>query len=346
MQVGLEAFTIRQISTDPFEQLEFTKKNGFEGIAFDEINNLCQRRKKGEATPEDYIPQAGKTTEIKLDKGILKEIKAQSDNLGLYSHVSITSCNPLFIGVEPITVVESLRKQIEILADVGWHELRSTMGGVDERYNKDKPWGMHIKASKEAIKKLAPVLKSCNSRINLEPHGDSTTFELVRMIEEIGPDVLGVTLDTANVLIHAENPVEAVKRVAPYTHLTHAKDGIIYMSENGFTRQGKPAGSGVVDWEQIVPILRKYSPELPISIEDHKWLFEVQIFNEDWYKTHEELSACELAGVIKIALEISEQIKQGNIIEPDIYERVPFDEQIMDRLTSARDYLKKIISIK
>ena len=345
MKVGLEAFTIREISIDPFEQLEFAKDNGFEGLAFDELDNLCKRRKIGQPTPPDYIPQAGKTADIKLDSGLLKEIKAHSDNLSLYSNVSVTSCNPLFVGVHSQTVINSLRKQIEALADVGWHELRSTMGGVDERFAHSIPWESHIEASMGVLRALKPVLESCSSRINLEPHGDSTTFDLVRMIQDIGSNVLGVTLDTANVLVHAENPVEAVKRIAPYTHLTHAKDGIIYLTEKGFTRQGKPAGEGVVDWEQIIPILYKYSPDLPISIEDHKWLFEVQVFEKEWYKTHNELSAWELASVVKLARDTGIKIMQGNIMEPNKYEAIPFSEQIMDRLISSRDYLRRVVAV-
>ena len=42
---------------------------------------------------------------------------------------------------------------------------------------------------------LSPLLKDLGLRANVETHGDETSFELIRMIEEIGPDILGVTLD-------------------------------------------------------------------------------------------------------------------------------------------------------
>jgi sugar phosphate isomerase/epimerase len=37
----------------------------------------------------------------------------------------------------------------------------------------------------------------------------------VRLVEHIGPEVLGITFDTGNVLARCEDPVAAARRVAP-----------------------------------------------------------------------------------------------------------------------------------
>lgn len=344
MRVGLEAFTIREVSVDPFAQLDFAKAHGFEGMAFDEIGYIGMNKDQATAQAGGEIPKAGLEAVTSLDIGRMKAVRAYADELKLYSYVSVSSCNPLFLSRETHDVADMLRPQVEALAEAGWHELRSTMGGVDERFNHPVPWQKHLKASAEVIRLLKPVLRACKSRINLETHGESTTFELARMAEDLGPDIAGITLDTANVLVHAENPVMAAQRAAPYTHLTHAKDAIIYLSNKGFTRQGRPAGEGIVEWERLIPILYNANPDLPLSVEDHKWLFEVPVFDESWHAGHEELSARELATVFKLAASTSQKIAEGLIPNPEDYERIPYQDQMMDRLYRARDYLKGIVS--
>ena len=76
------------------------------------------------------------------------------------------------------------------------------------------------------------MLKDLHLRANIETHGDETSFELIRMIEEIGPDILGVTLDPGNLPLSGDVPNDAIERLAPYVHCTHCKDGIMYRSRN------------------------------------------------------------------------------------------------------------------
>ena len=61
--------------------------------------------------------------------------------------------------------------------------------------------------------------------------------ELVRLVEDVGPDIAGICVDTANVLCHSEDPLLAARRAAPYTHLTHTKDAILYLSDPGHPKE-------------------------------------------------------------------------------------------------------------
>jgi sugar phosphate isomerase/epimerase len=62
---------------------------------------------------------------------------------------------------------------------------------------------------------LAPVLREQGCRIDLETHEEITTHEVVALISAVGPDVLGVTFDPANVVVRGEDPLAAAQRVAP-----------------------------------------------------------------------------------------------------------------------------------
>ena len=321
LKVGLDTFTIRELELSSFGQLDYARSHGFEGVQFDDIYQLSPT----------------------LDAGQLREVHCYADELSLYSHVSITYCNPHVHKESTDIVRERLCDEINAAAEAGWHELRSTLGGVDERYNHPVHWFKQLEDSEKFLLALRPVLKDYGSRINLETHGDSTTYELIRLIERIGPDVLGINLDTANVLVHAEDPVAAARRVAPYTHLTHAKDGILFFSENGLMRQGRPPGQGVVDWERVIPSLAHFSPNLPLSLEDHKWLFEIRIADERWGDLHPGASAYEIGTLVKLAWGIQQRIDSGDLPPVAQYEAVPYLEQMEDRIACGRDYLLAVL---
>jgi sugar phosphate isomerase/epimerase len=322
MRVGIDAYTIHCLNLDPFQMLDYVKEHDLEGIQFGGIRWLSNT----------------------LDIGRLKETRSYADKLDLYSHVSVSTCNPYLVDGSLEDHMENLKKEIESAAECGWHELHSSLGGGNERYEHPVPWTQHLADSAELIRKLGPVLRHHKSRINLETHGDTTTFELARLAEDVGADIVGICLDTANVLCHAEDPVLAARRAAPYTHLTHTKDAIIFFIDTGYRRQTVPAGKGALDWESILPILAEYSPDLPISIEDHKMLFDFHVFNYDWLSLHPDLTREELARVMQIAWECQKRIQNGELPNTEEYENVPYVEQMEDRLRTGRDYLKTLIN--
>jgi len=314
MKVGLDAFTIREITTDPIKQLEFARDNGFDGVQFDEASYLG------------------------TDPARLDEINSFAKEHGLYTAVSVDVVNPLFHKISVDANVKMIEDEIIAYAGAGWHELRTRTGGLDERGPE------HRQAALDVMKLLKPVLLDNGSRINFENHGDCTTFEILQMIEEIGPEVMGINLDTANTMALGEDPILAAKRTAPYVHSTHAKDGILYFTQNGMTRQGKPAGQGIIDWDELLPILSEYTPDLILSIEDHKWLFEVQIYNEAWVQDFPDLNPYELGQLVKKTYECTQKIFKGEMPDPDEYEKIPFTDQLTERLTCAREHLKGCVA--
>ena len=322
MRVGVDTFTISALGLDPFQTLDFLAEHGFDGAQFGYIRGLSPS----------------------LDKGELAEIRRYADELGQYTHVSISSPNPNHLkDTSRESLIDDMRQQIEAAASAGWHELHSAIGSLDERFGVQVPWQRHLGESTAVIRDLAPVLRANGSRINLETHGDATTFELARLAESVGPDICGICLDTANVLLFGEDPVEAARRAAPYTHLTHVKDAILYFGDNGLIRQGRPPGEGILDWDSILPILAEYSPDLPLSIEDHKWIFECPIFNHSWYAAMPDLRCEEVGELVRLAWLTQQKILSGEIPDPVEYEAIPFTDQLEDRLRIGRDHLKAAV---
>src|SRR5436309_3392025 len=80
----------------------------------------------------------------------------------------------------------------------------------------------------------------------------------------------------------ASDPAVVGRRIAPYVHMMQAKDAIVYFVEDGLQRQVRPCGEGVVEWAGLLRALGEHCPELNVSIEDHKGLMAIPIFDPAW----------------------------------------------------------------
>ena len=238
---------------------------------------------------------------------------------------------------------EEVEKQIELAAECGWHELHTAFGGGEERYVDAVSWVDQLADAALFIRSLAPVLRAHESRINVETHGDVTTFELIRLIEDVGPDIAGICLDTANLLCQCENPTRASRRAAPYVHMTHIKDAMITFTHSGYRRQSLPPGRGILDWRNILPALAEYEPNLRLSIEDHKWLFDFHVFDPHWLRLHPDLTVEEFASIMQIAWDCQQKMAAGELPDPETYNAIPYFDQLEERLAFGRDYLNDML---
>lgn len=323
MRIGVDTFTLRDLKLNPFQQLEAIKKWGLEGAQFGGLRGFSKT----------------------LEPAALKEVRDRADELGLYSHVSVSlPCNPHLTGISREEHTRLLSEEIAAAAACGWHELHGSLGGGDERYLHPVPWTQHLADSATFLRGLGPVLRQHGSRIDLETHGDSTTFELVRLVEAVGPDIAGICLDTANVMCHCEDPVLAARRAAPYTHLTHTKDAVAFFTDRGYRRQTLPPGRGALDWETILPILAEYSPDLPLSIEDHKWLFDFHCFDRRWLALHPDLTLDEYALFMRLVWRCQQRFSAGELKDADEDEKTPHVEQVEARLGYGLGYLRQVIA--
>ncbi len=320
MKIGIDSFTIRELNLNPYQCLDYAKQRGLAGVQFGGMSGLSSTR----------------------DVEEILHIRDYADSLGMYINVSLEMCNPLLLQQSENEVRNVMIHDIKAFSKAGWHELSCIISENDERYKHPVPWNTHISKSIDFLQSLRPVLEECGSRINIENHGDST-FDILQVVEAVGPDICGVCLDTGNTLINAEDPVMAARRVAPYTHLTHIKDGIVFFSANGVSRQGKAPGQGIVDLENIIAILGEYNPNLNLSIEDHKWVFEFPVFEEKWFAPNQDLTPYEFGQYIQLVKKVEQKLANGELPPVEAYEAIPYLEQMEERITSGAEYLRGIL---
>lgn len=203
-----------------------------------------------------------------------------------------------------------------------------------DRFRTDVDWADQLAASAKFLKKLAPIARDLGIHMNIETHEEVTSFELVRIVEEVGPDVTGIVYDTSNALQRLEHPVWTARRVAPYTRQTHCKDGILSYGGGGIDYQHRTIGTGVVDYHQILPILAQANPDLHLSIEPQQPVEDqerpasvlwIDAFDEEFLAGHPDLTVAEYAAYIELVNDCQARIDAGATVDRITHLAKPYD---------------------
>ncbi len=97
--------------------------------------------------------------------------------------------------------------------------------------------------------------------------GQETPVTLLRTIERVGLDNLGVNFDTANLILYGKaNPVDALDVIGKYVRGVHAKDGL-YPTNGSQLGREVPLGEGKVNFPVFVPKLKALGYEGSLTIE-------------------------------------------------------------------------------
>jgi sugar phosphate isomerase/epimerase len=321
-----------------FAVLDYLKQRGFDGAFFRLMLDLSPT----------------------LDPGELKEIRAHADSLDLFLDSGIGWVNPYNtperpeirrfgngdyrLAIEKMISAARLINCTELWA-VSAHSIHGDPFYVSyDRFRTDVSWNDQLEAMEKFIALLAPMLRDLGCRLNLETHGDETSFEALRLIEKSGQDILGVTLDTGNLPLQADVPMNAIKRLAPYVHLTHCKDGILYRSQEGMNQQIRSLGEGVIDWRSAIEILNAHQPELHLSIEDYR-AENLLLWSTPKYRNeYPDLTDKEIADFESLADICEKRIKSGTIQGVEEFRKLTFGETQRDAsYIAGAGFLRKAI---
>ncbi|MBI5384988.1 MAG: sugar phosphate isomerase/epimerase [Verrucomicrobia bacterium] len=108
------------------------------------------------------------------------------------------------------------------------------------------------------LRPLLPRFADVGVKLALENHDRFTCATLARIVEQLGPDQVGICLDTVNSFGALEGPEVVVKTLAPYTLNLHVKDFTIarVSSQMGFVVNGCAAGQGRLNVPWLLDQLR------------------------------------------------------------------------------------------
>ena len=100
--------------------------------------------------------------------------------------------------------------------------------------------------------------ESAGVTLALETYEQVATADLVRFVETVGSDALGICLDPANVVARLERPTECVTAAAPHVKNVHVKDFAFARQDGwvGFTYSGARMGEGLHDYRHLLKTVR------------------------------------------------------------------------------------------
>mgnify|MGYP000863212344 CR=1 FL=1 len=340
MRVGVDGRKIpRAAEYGPFKSFDHAQQMGMEGLFFRTVLEMSP----------------------KLDHGEMRELEAHADSLGMYVESGLGKVNPYASPEAPELraagdgdILLGFRRMMEACHAGGIREVwigTANFKGVYrgnfayDRFRTDVTWDEQLEATARFLHKLAPIARDLGIHMNMETHEEITTFEVVRLVEEIGPDVLGVTFDIANVTHRGEDPVAAAHRVAPYVRQTHLKDVVHKLVPDGAIREMRPCGQGVVNYEAILPLLYQHNPSLNLTIENasnHGQTY-MEVFSPVWHASHKDLTPAELAEWFRLTRLYDTKTASGEWPTLEKYISTPFDyERTVWFIKESAAYLRSV----
>ena len=126
------------------------------------------------------------------DPGFLRDVRAMTDELGLYVEVDTCDTSP-----------QNLTRALSICMALGADRLRvySSVGGdVKEE----------LKQAAKDFRQITPLCADYGVRIAYENHEYETSHDVLQVVREVDSEYVGTHIDTGNSMLMWEEPIEAI----------------------------------------------------------------------------------------------------------------------------------------
>jgi len=183
------------------------------------------------------------------DPGFLRDVRAMIGEFGLYVELDTCDTNP-----------KNLTRVLDICRALGADRMRvySSVGG-------------DVRAElRQAVEDFRSVIGRCADygvKIAYENHEFESSRDVLDVVRRVDSEYVGTHIDTGNSMMVWEDPVEAVRNMAPYAVSTHFKDHMVIRVGDQPMIVGVPLGTGSIDCAECFRILTRESPLQRINIE-------------------------------------------------------------------------------
>ena len=157
---------------------------------------------------------------------------------------------PSTIGLVPPAYRDSrlnaLKKASAFAAKIGVNRVVTHVGFIPE--NPDDP---NFAGTVGALRNLCKLMKTRNQYFLFET-GQETPITMLRTIQAIGLDNVGINFDTANLILYGKaNTLDALDVFGQYVMETHIKDGM-YPTDGMSLGKEMPAGQGKANLPAVI----------------------------------------------------------------------------------------------
>ena len=208
------------------------------------------------------VPQA-----VLADEAALRQIRQHADALGIkiqLAHSSVCPSSRSF-NAQNGTLEEQVARSLKASQIFGASCMRCILGGDPERPQIE----MHLENMVKAVRGLRSRIVDSGVKLAWENHGgDVQAREMKIAIEAIGPDVIGVCLDSGNPVWMLEDPHATLDTLIPYTLTCHVRDSAVWKVPEGIAVRWVNMGDGNVDIDGWIRKFIEARPGLPIIFEN------------------------------------------------------------------------------
>jgi 3-oxoisoapionate decarboxylase len=247
MRLGVDSYSLRWQGWDALQLMEYAAQQGLDNVHFSERGNLAS-----------------------LDPDYLRLLVRRAEALSLQLELGMGSFDRFSRSFRAAdgTGEEQLTAMLQAASAVGSPVVRCFLGTQEDRLG-PVPVAQHIAECVRVLRAVGPLARRLGLKVAVENHGgvDLLARELRALVEEAGPDTVGVCLDTGNPAWAGEDPVLSAEVLAPYVVTSHVRDSRVWASERGAQAQWVPLGQGNVDLRRILDILAEQAPAAPVDLE-------------------------------------------------------------------------------
>ena len=265
------------------------------------IDSYCYHRQFGEVYPGQDTPETplrfenfmlsleslgidGVSLEScfipRFDSDYLTGIKSQLDALGM-DRVYAWGHPDGLEGGQNHTAYDAMIEHIAYARAIGADVMRIVGSSLRFRF---EPHGPQLEKLTRMLSDAAAIAAKAGVKLALENHIDYNSSEILQLLRDVNSPNLGVNFDSGNFLRVLDDPVEAMRKLAPYVLATHIKDlrpvkGVPADAWHFFSCV--PAGEGLILNEELARILSEngYKGFLAVEID---FLHPDYRGREDW----------------------------------------------------------------
>ncbi len=178
-------------------------------------------------------------------------------------------------GIEIVMICTSIRDAADPLTE----KIIKTASGLGIKfyrmnwyeYDKNLDLNKNLGNIKSQLTELAEMNKHYKMKGSYQNHNGvwfgAPVWDLGKILNQLDSEWLGCQYDILNAVIEASNSWQlGMEFIAPYIHSIDIKDAFLHFEKGKMKLEYAPLGSGMVDYNQFICLLKKLEISVPYSM--------------------------------------------------------------------------------
>jgi 3-oxoisoapionate decarboxylase len=316
VKLGIDLFSLRAQNWTPVQYLDYCAARNVQVVHFSEIRFIRS-----------------------LDAENLRAVREHAAKLGIEIEIGMKSICPTskMFDKSQGTAEEQLGRMIEAAQNAGSQIVRAVLGSADDR--KPGPIEARIEDTARVLRNIRSKAIDRNIKIAIENHaGDMQARELKMLVEEAGPEFVGVCLDSGNPLWTLEDPHLTLEVLHPYVLTSHLRDSAVWKVPQGVAVTWVQMGRGNVGIDSYVQKYIELCPGKALSLESI--LFGPRILpyrDQSFWASYRKTPAWEFVRYLEIA-------ERGKPYQNEPWEAGNEAQREREALDESLQYTKKLVN--